>query len=56
LKEGDVIIALGRQAVAGVDDLHRLLTDSQVSVKNTVTIIRRTERLDLGIVPAESRG
>jgi len=55
LREGDVIIALGGQPVAGVDDLHRLLTDTQVDAKNSVTVVRRTERLDLAIVPQESK-
>ena len=55
LREGDVIIALSGQPVAGVDDLHRLLTDTQVGVKNAITVIRRTERLELEIVPQESK-
>lgn len=56
LREGDVIIAFGGQPVAGVDDLHRLLTDTQVGVSNSITILRRTEKLDLEIIPQESRG
>ena len=55
LREGDVIVALGNHPVAGVDDLHRLLTDAQVNVKTTVTILRRTERLELAIVPQEGK-
>ena len=55
LREGDVVIALGPHAVAGVDDLHRLLTDAQVNVKTTVTILRRTERMELTIVPHEAK-
>ena len=55
LREGDVIIALGGQPVAGVDDLHRLLTDTQVDTKNSITVLRRTDRLDLAIVPQESK-
>jgi len=55
LREGDVIIAFGGQPVAGVDDLHRLLTDTQVGVKSSITILRRTELLDLAIVPQESK-
>jgi S1-C subfamily serine protease len=54
LQEGDVIIAFADQPVAGVDDLHRLLTDARVGVKSAVTIIRRTERLELVIIPQES--
>ena len=55
LREGDVIIAFGRQPVAGVDDLHRLLTDAHVEVKNTITVLRHTERLELAIVPQEGK-
>jgi S1-C subfamily serine protease len=55
LREGDVIIALGGQPVAGVDDLHRLLTDTHVGAKNTITVIRRTERVELEIVPQEAK-
>ncbi len=54
LREGDVIIAFAGQPIAGVDDLHRLLTDAQVDVKTSVTVLRRTERLELAIVPEES--
>src|SRR3989449_3139042 len=55
LREGDVIVAFGRQPVAGVDDLHRLLTDTQVGVSSAITVLRRTERLELEIIPQESR-
>jgi len=55
LQEGDVIIALGGQPIAGVDDLHRLLTDAKVELRSTITIVRRTERLELAIVPQEGK-
>jgi S1-C subfamily serine protease len=55
LREGDVIIAFAGQPIAGVDDLHRLLTDAQVDVKASITVLRRTERLELVIVPQESK-
>jgi S1-C subfamily serine protease len=55
LREGDVIVALNAQPAAGVDDLHRLLTDAHVGVETSVTIVRRTERLELAILPQESR-
>ena len=55
LREGDVILALGSQPVAGVDDLHRLLTDAQVGTRNSLTVLRRTEKFELEIFPAESR-
>ncbi len=55
LREGDIIIALGKHAVAGVDDLHRLLSDAQVGTQSAVTIVRSTERLEFPIVPQESK-
>ena len=55
LHQGDVIIALGGQPVAGVDDLHRLLTDTQVGIKTSIYVLRRTERLELAIIPQESK-
>jgi len=55
LREGDVIIALDGKPVAGVDDLHRLLTDARVGVNSPLTVLRRTEKLELKVVPEESR-
>lgn len=55
LREGDVIVALGEKPVAGVDDLHRLLTDAQLGARCTLTVIRHTERLTLAIFPEEAR-
>jgi len=54
LREGDVIVALDGQSVAGVDDLHRLLTDAQVGARCELTVIRYTERLTLPIFPEEA--
>lgn len=55
LRDGDVIIAFGGQAVAGVDDLHRLLTDARVGVSSALTVLRHTERVELKVVPEEAR-
>jgi S1-C subfamily serine protease len=55
LREGDVIVALDEKPVAGVDDLHRLLTDAQVGARCGLTVIRHTEKLSLAIVPEEAR-
>jgi S1-C subfamily serine protease len=54
LREGDVIVALDGKPVAGVDDLHRLLTDARVGASSTLTILRHTEKLELKVVPEES--
>ncbi len=55
LREGDIIVALAMQPVAGVDDLHRLLTDLRVGVSCVLTVLRWTEKLELKIVPEEAR-
>jgi S1-C subfamily serine protease len=55
LREGDIIVALEGQAVAGVDDLHRLLTDVRVGVSSGITVVRYTEKLELKIVPEEAK-
>jgi S1-C subfamily serine protease len=53
LKDGDVIVALDGHPVSGMDDLHRLLTDERVEVESAFTVIRRSEKLDLRIIPVE---
>jgi S1-C subfamily serine protease len=55
LREGDVIVALDAKPVAGVDDLHRLLTDANVGVSSALTVLRYTERLELKVTPEEAR-
>jgi hypothetical protein len=37
-----------------VDDLHRMLTDVHVGVSCWLTVLRRTEKLELKIVPEEA--
>jgi S1-C subfamily serine protease len=56
LRQGDIIVALDGQAVAGVDDLHRLLTELRVGVSCTAIVLRWTDKLELNIVPAEAQG
>ncbi len=55
LREGDVIVALDGQPVAGVDDLHRLLTDARVGIRSALTVLRWTEKLELAVIPEESQ-
>jgi S1-C subfamily serine protease len=55
LREGDVIVAYNDQPVAGIDALHRLLTDQLVGVESWPTVVRPTEKRDLRVVPTESR-
>jgi S1-C subfamily serine protease len=55
LREGDIIVALEGQPVAGVDDLHRLLTEVRVGVSCVLTVLRWTEKLEFKVVPEEAR-
>ncbi|HEY9847091.1 MAG TPA: trypsin-like peptidase domain-containing protein [Candidatus Caenarcaniphilales bacterium] len=55
LLEGDVIIGYGPQAIASIDDLHRLSTEDQVGVRVPLTILRRLQQLTLDVVPEESK-
>lgn len=54
LLERDVIIGFDEEAIASIDDLHKVLTQERVGVKSSLTIIRRSEKLVLNIVPEES--
>jgi S1-C subfamily serine protease len=54
LAEGDVIVAFDERPVTGVDDLHRVLTDGHIGVKSKLTLLRRSEKLVVEIVPVES--
>src|SRR5712692_10387389 len=55
LREGDVIVALEGHPIAGVDDLHRVLTDVRVGVSCSLTVLRHTEKLELRVVPEEAK-
>ena len=52
LHEGDVVVAYGETPVSSVDDLHRILTEEQIGKASELTVIRRTEKLALPVVPA----
>ena len=55
LREGDLIVALDGQSVAGVDDLHRVLSDVRTGAKSQLVILRGTERLTVGVTPEEAQ-
>ncbi len=56
LQEGDIIVAFEGQAVAGIDDLHKSLTEAKIGRRSTLTIIRGLKRLEVEIVPEETGG
>jgi len=53
IEPGDVIIGYDGQDVAGVDELHRLLSAERIGKTTKVTLLRRTQKLDLPIRAAE---
>ncbi len=55
LQEGDVVVGFDGHPVAAIDDLHRLLTDARVGVRTPLVVLRQAERIELTIVPEESR-
>jgi S1-C subfamily serine protease len=54
-KKGDIILSFGAQAVTGVDDLHRLLSEEQIGIPSSLLVLRRGERRTLHVVPSESQ-
>jgi S1-C subfamily serine protease len=53
LQEGDVILALDGAIVRNVDDLHKLLTDARIGASCRLALLRRTEKIELQVVPEE---
>jgi S1-C subfamily serine protease len=55
LRQGDVIVAFNGEPIGSIHELHRRLMAEQIDVESRITIIRHTEKLELPIVPTESR-
>lgn len=55
LQSGDTIVELAGQSVAGIDDLHRILTEDKVGTPVPLTVLRGVDKLSLTVTPAESR-
>jgi S1-C subfamily serine protease len=53
LEEGDVIVALGEQAIATVDDLHKRLTELPIDVPSTIEVLRGERRLERMVLPRD---
>ncbi|HET7207746.1 MAG TPA: trypsin-like peptidase domain-containing protein [Terriglobales bacterium] len=54
LREGDVIIRLKSVSIAGVDDLHRALSELPPGSETTIELLRGVEKLTLAVVPIET--
>jgi S1-C subfamily serine protease len=55
VREGDVIVEFNGRPISGIDELHKLLTGAQIGARASLTIIRHTDKLQLEVVPEESR-
>src|SRR5712691_7537985 len=55
LQSGDVLVGLGGRPVTGVDDLHRILLPDRIGAPTVVVVLRGADKLEIPIVPEESR-
>jgi S1-C subfamily serine protease len=55
LREGDVILSFEGQPMAGVDDLHRALSDARVGTRCRLAALRHTKKVEFVVVPEETR-
>jgi len=53
LEEGDVIVAWDGKPIAGIDALHRLLTEQYLGASVEATVLRRSQKLTLAMRPTE---
>src|SRR6266404_4511816 len=56
LREGDIIIGFDDRPIAGIDDLHKLLTEERIGKRSLLTIVRGVDKLTIEVTPEESRG
>jgi S1-C subfamily serine protease len=54
VRDGDLIVGFAGAAVAGIDDMHRLLTAERVGVAAPLAVLRGVNKLELSVSPAES--
>jgi S1-C subfamily serine protease len=55
VREGDIIIGFDDHPTAGIDDLHKLLSEDRIGHKSSLLVIRGTENLTLEVIPEESQ-
>ena len=51
LRDGDLIVGFDGKPIAGMDDLHRLLTEEQADKESTLIVVRGSERVALPVKP-----
>jgi S1-C subfamily serine protease len=55
LRDGDLIVAFDGAPIGSIHELHQRLMAEQIGVESKIVIIRHTEKLELSVVPEESR-
>lgn len=55
VRDGDLIVGYGDRPIASIDDLHRLLTETEAEHETTLTILRGSERLSVEVRPTLRR-
>jgi len=55
LREGDLIVGFAEQPTAGIDDLHRLLTEDRAGQVYPLAVMRGPERMTLSVQPTLRR-
>ena len=55
LREGDIIVEFNGYPIPNVDAFHKQLTEQAIGVNSPMTVLRHSEKLELRIVPEESR-
>jgi S1-C subfamily serine protease len=51
LKEGDILVSFAGEPIAGIDDLHRLLTADRAGVPQPVLVVRGVSLVDVTVTP-----
>jgi S1-C subfamily serine protease len=54
LERGDLIIAFDGEPVNGIDNLHRLLTTERIGRIIALTVVRGTQKLEIGVTARET--
>src|SRR5262249_27411521 len=55
VRDGDLIVGFDGKPIAGIDDLHRLLTEEQADKETALIVVRGSERVALPVKPALRR-
>ncbi len=53
---GEIILEMDGKVIASVDDLHRILTEEKIRSSSVLTVLKRTGKAEITIVPDELGG